>query len=111
MLECKHRNIDTPELREALNFLEPHIQPAWLIPQFREHALDHDQRDGVALEGQQQVLRATFPRIRESVRELLGKRMDKLAREFARTHDPKVRDELSRLSIERGKLAEPWVKV
>jgi hypothetical protein len=55
--------------------------------------------------------RATFPRIRESVRELLGKRMDKLARESARTHDPKVRDELSRLSIERGKLAEPWVKV
>jgi hypothetical protein len=28
VLECKHRNIDTPELREALNFLEPHIQPA-----------------------------------------------------------------------------------
>ena len=24
------------------------------------------------------------------------------------THDPKVRDEISRLSIERGKLAEPW---
>jgi hypothetical protein len=42
------------------------------------------------------------------VRELLGKRMDQLAREFARTHDPKLRDELSRLSIERGMLAEPW---
>jgi hypothetical protein len=70
--------------------------------------LDHDRREDVALEGQQQVLRATFPGIRDCVRELLGKRMDKLARDFARTHDPKVRDELSRLSIERGKLAEPW---
>jgi hypothetical protein len=64
VLECKHRNIDTPEMREALEFLEPHIQPTWLIPQYREHVLDHDQRDGVALEGQQQVLRATFPGIR-----------------------------------------------
>src|SRR5687767_7027074 len=90
VLECKRRNIDTPEMREALTFLEPHIQPVWLIPQYRDHALDHDQREGVALEGQQQVLRATFPSIRESVRELLGKRMDKLAREFARTHDPKI---------------------
>ena len=108
VLECKKRNIDTPEMREALIFLEPHIQPAWLIPQYREHALDHAQGDGVALEGQQQVLRATFPGIRDCVRELLGKRMDQLAREFAATHNPKVRDELSRLSIERGKLAEPW---
>jgi hypothetical protein len=108
VLECKKRNIDTPEMREALDLLEPHIQPTWLIPQCREHALDHAQGDGVALEGQQQVLRTTFPGIRESVRELLGKRMDKLAREFAAIHDPKVRDELNRLSIERGKLAEPW---
>jgi hypothetical protein len=59
-------------------------------------------------EGQQQVLRATFPGIRESVRELLGKRMDKLACEFARTHQPKITTELSRLSIKRGKLAELW---
>ena len=108
VLECRYRNIDTPEMREALDFLEPHIQPAWLIPQYRDHALDHDQSEGVALEAQQQVLRATFPGIRDSVRELLGKRMDKLAREFARTHEPKVRDELSRLSIERGKLPEAW---
>jgi hypothetical protein len=108
VLDCKHRNIDTPVMRDALTFLEPHIQPAWLIPQYREHALDHDRRRDVALEGQQQVLRATFPGIREPVRELLGKRMDKLACEFAATHDPKVRDEISRLSIERAKLRETW---
>ena len=26
-LECKKRDINTPELREALDFLEPYIQP------------------------------------------------------------------------------------
>lgn len=78
VLHCKKRNIDTSELREAFGFLEPHIQPDWLIPQYREHALDHD-RTEVAVEGQQQVLRATFPGVRESVRELIGKQMDALA--------------------------------
>jgi len=34
-LDCKKREVDTPELRAALDLLEPHIQPAWLIPQFR----------------------------------------------------------------------------
>jgi hypothetical protein len=52
VLDCKKRNIDTPEMTEALNFLEPLIQPAWLIPQFCEHALNHAKGDGVALEGQ-----------------------------------------------------------
>jgi len=94
-------------VRDALDFLEPHSRPNWLIPQYRYHALDHEQTD-VALEGQEQVLRATFPGIRESVRELLGQRMDQLARDFAATHDPKIVDELSRLSIERSKLSEPW---
>jgi hypothetical protein len=38
-LECKKREADTAELRAGLDFLEPHIQPAWLIAQFR-HNLD-----------------------------------------------------------------------
>ena len=33
-LECKKREADTAELRAGLDFLEPHIQPAWLIAQF-----------------------------------------------------------------------------
>ena len=36
----KQRDINTPELTEALNLLEPYIRPAWLIPQFRHHAKD-----------------------------------------------------------------------
>jgi len=71
-LDCKKREVDTPELRAALDLLEPHIQPAWLIPQFR-HLDGQQQHDYAAREGQQQVFRVTFPGIRNSVRALIGK--------------------------------------
>src|SRR4030095_3338458 len=110
-LECKKREADTPELRTALDLLEPHIQPAWLIPQFR-HNLDGEREHDFSMrEGQQQVFRVTFPGIRDSVRELLGVRMDALARKFHETHDMAVKDELERLLKEYGKLKEPWVFV
>jgi hypothetical protein len=107
-LECKKRNVDTPEMREALDFLESLVRPKWLIPQYRDHVLDHDQTTGVALEGQQQVLRATFPRIRDSVRVLLEVRMDSLAKKFHETHHMKVKDEIYRLARESMKLDGPW---
>ena len=109
-VECKKRDIDTPEVMEALDLLEPHIRPAWLIPQFRYH-LNRDPSVEVDQEGQQQVLRATFPRIRNSVKELIGKQMDALARRFAATHDMKVKEEIERLAGEYSKLGEPWVIV
>ena len=107
-LECKQRDIDTPEVREALTLLEPHIQPEWLIPQFRYHVQRYGQQHWWELEAQQQVLCAIFPRIRESVKDLLGKQMDALARQFAATHDMKVKKEIERLAKEYGKLGEPW---
>src|SRR5262245_63703821 len=107
-LESKKREVDTPELRAALDFLEPHIQPAWLIPQFR-HNLDGEQeREYCAREGQQQVFRATFPGIRNSVRELIGKPADALARKFHQTHDMAVKDELERLLKVYRELEKPW---
>jgi hypothetical protein len=60
-------------------------------------------------EGQQQVLRATFPGIRDSVKELIGKHMDALAQKFVRNHDMKVKDEIERLARAYGKLKEPSV--
>ena len=60
-LECKQRDIDTPEVREGLTLLEPHIQPEWLIPQFRYHVQRYGQQHWWELEAQQQVLRATSP--------------------------------------------------
>ena len=73
-LECKQRNIYTPELREALDFLQPRIRPEWLIPQFRYHAqLNGTNEIDVDKEAQQQALRAIFSLIRDSVKELPGK--------------------------------------
>ena len=78
--------------------------------QFRSH-LQRDPKVEVDAEGQQLVLRATFPGIRESVKDLLGKQMDALARQFAATHDMKVKDEIDHLAREREKLREPWMFV
>jgi hypothetical protein len=65
---------------------------------FRHHALKERTNNDFDREGQQQVLRATFPRIRDAVRELLRVRMDALARKFHVTHDMTVSDEIYRLS-------------
>jgi hypothetical protein len=59
-LECKKRHVNTSEVKEALDFLEPHVRPEWAIPQFRNH-LDGERDAEWQKEGQQQVLRATFP--------------------------------------------------
>ncbi|SRR6266481_956337 len=107
VLECKNRNIDTPEVREALDFLEPHIRPTWLIPQYR-HALDGHGDQGYEREGQQQVLRPSFEGIRDSVRDALGTRLDKLKRQFGSTHDVKVKEEIERLAAEYEKLKQRW---
>jgi hypothetical protein len=61
VLECKKRKVNTPEVTAALDLLESHIQPQWLIPQFRYHALEDLTDNHVEREGQQQVLRY-FPR-------------------------------------------------
>ena len=75
ILECKQRDISKPELNEALNFLQPLVRPEWLIPQFRYHAQLNDKNEvDVDKEAQQQALRRIFPRIRESVKDPLGKK-------------------------------------
>ena len=107
-LECKRRDVNTAEVREALDLLGPHIWPDWLIPQFRDH-LERNPNVEADKEGQQQALRAAFPGIRESVKNLLGVRKDVLAREFATTHDMNVKAEIGRLSNELTKLDQPWV--
>jgi hypothetical protein len=60
-VECKQRDINTSEVKDALDLLEPHIRPEWLIPQFRHH-IGGERENDYQREGQQQVLRATFPR-------------------------------------------------
>jgi hypothetical protein len=106
-LECKKRDINTPQVREALDLLEPYIRPEWAIPQFRHH-IGRVREIGYEREGQQQVLRPTFEGIRDSVRDLIGKKMDALARQFHQTHDMKVKEEIERLAKDYGALREPW---
>ena len=61
-LECKQRDIYSPEVREALNFLQPRIRLEWLIPEFRYHAqLNETNEVDLDKEAQQQALRAIFP--------------------------------------------------
>src|SRR5262245_52691815 len=84
VLECKKRDINTTEVKAALDLLERHIYPKWLILQFRHH-VENEEQPLEKREGQQQVLRATFPGIRNCVRELLGVRTDALARKFLET--------------------------
>src|SRR5262245_59730337 len=103
VLECKKRNIDTPEVKNALDLLERYIYPKWLIPQFRHH-VENEKQPLEKREGQQQVLRATFPGIHDSVRVLLEVRMDSLARKFHETKDLKVSDEIYRLAGEHEKV-------
>src|SRR5215472_1711410 len=107
VLECKKRNVNTLEVKEALDLLERYIYQKWLIPQFRHH-VENEEQPLEKREGQQQVLRATFPGIRNCVRELLGVRADALARKFHETKDMAVKDELERLLYEYGKLEKPW---
>jgi len=84
VLECKTRDFNTSEVREALDSLEPYIWPKWLVLQFRM-ALCRGGDGECDLEDQQELLRATFPGIRDSVRVLLQVRMDALARKFHET--------------------------
>jgi hypothetical protein len=42
---------------------------------------------------------------------LLEKQMDALARQFAATHDMKLKEEIDRLNSELVKLDRPWVFV
>src|SRR4030095_11150255 len=51
-LECKKRHVNTSEVKEALDFLEPHVRPEWAIPQFRSH-LDGEREAEWQKEGQQ----------------------------------------------------------
>jgi hypothetical protein len=108
VLECKKRDVNTPEVNQALDLLEPYIRPTWLIPQFRHHVLSERAYNPGGREGQQQVLRVTFPGIHDAVRVLLEVRMDRLALKFHETKDLKVRDEIYGLCRELIKLDQPW---
>jgi hypothetical protein len=106
-LECKKRNVNTPKATEALDLLAPYVRPKLVVAQFRHHIARERDNDHEK-EGQERVLRATFPEIRNSVRELIGTEMDALARDFPDTHDMEVKTVIEYLVREYDRLDEPW---
>ena len=108
VLECKKRNVNTPEATAAMDLLAPYVRPKLVVAQFRQHiARGHGKEH--EKEGQQQVLRATFPGIRNSIRELIGHELDALACDFPDTDDMELKNAIACLAKEYGKLGEPWV--
>jgi hypothetical protein len=91
-----------------LDLLAPYVKPKLVVAQFRyhiarEHGKEHEK------EGQQQLLRATFSGIRNSIRELIGQEIEELARDFPDTDDMELKNAIACLAREYGKLGEPWV--
>jgi hypothetical protein len=109
VLECKKRNVNTSEAAtEALDLLAAYVRPKLVVAQFRHHIAREGDNDHEK-EGQRQVLRATFPWIRNSVKELIGTEMDALARDFPDMHDMEVKNAIEYLAREYDRLGEPWV--
>jgi hypothetical protein len=105
-LDCKIRNINTPEVRTALEVLQPYCRPTWRITGFRDH-LQHEQ-GGPDSEGQQQVLRVYFGGIYQNVRELLSTQVNKLIRRYEKTKDLAAKRDLDRLKSKLERLPERW---
>ena len=105
VLDCKKKNVNTPEATAALDLLAPYVRPKLAVAEFGHHL----QSGETGREGQQQVLCTTFPKIRNSVRELVGTEMDALARDFPDTDDLELKNAIACLAKEYGKLREPWV--
>ena len=106
-VECKKRDIDTSEVREALDVLEPYCRPEWRITGFRDHLQRHDDFGaGPGAEGQQQNLRVYFGGIHDSVRKLLSAQIGRLNYGYRKTKDPALRAEIDRLTAELARLPE-----
>jgi len=107
-LDSKKRDIDTPEVRQALDLLDPVCMPKWRVAGFRDALRPHAGQIGHQLEGQQQVLRVYFGGIYTCVRGLLAVRIKKLNHWYKKANDPTVKAELDRLAAELEKLPERW---
>src|SRR5262245_17969093 len=108
VLECNQRNVNTTEATTALDLLAPYVRPKLVIARFRHHIAPEYGKEHET-EGPQQVLYATFPEIRNSIRELIGREMDALARDFPDTDDMEVKNAIACLAKEYSRLNEPWV--
>jgi hypothetical protein len=107
-LHSKERDIDTADVTEALDLLDPYCLPKWRIDQFRQSLTPHAGQFGPDFEGQQQVLRVSFAGIHDNVRKLLLAQIGSLNYRHRKTRDEAVKAEVDRLNAELEKLPERW---
>ena len=106
-VECKTRDVDTPEVREALDVVAPYCRPEWRVAGFRDH-LKRNDAFGPGGEGQQQNLRVYFAGIHANVRQLFQTRINGLDTRYRKTKDLAAKAELDRLTAELAALPERW---
>ncbi len=106
-IECKTRDIDTPEVREALDVLAPYCTAG-----MENHRFPRPPKAGRTVwsygEGQQQNLRVYFGCIYDNVRQLLQTQIDRLETCYRKTKDGAVKAELDRLRKALEGLPERW---
>jgi hypothetical protein len=107
-LDCKGRNIDTPEVREALETIDPYCLPRWRVKRFREHLHPHPGEFGPDTEGQQQALRVCFSGIYASIRDVLCAQVVALWNRYQKSRDYRTKAEVERLAKALKKMPKRW---
>ena len=110
-LECKKRNVDTPEVHERFDPFRAARSTGMAGSTISPPRAESPRRSDIRKRGSTTSASPFFRGHQDSVRDLLGKRMDALAREFHETHDLKIKEEIDRLAAELVKLDKPWVFV
>jgi hypothetical protein len=106
-VECKNKDVDRPDVNQALDVVELYVRPEWVVPQFRYH-LQREGNNAIDIADQQAVLNGTFFIINDCLKELVRKTMEALACEFDETRDLKVKEEIWRLVREYTKFKDSW---
>ena len=106
-VECRNKDVDKPDVNQALDVVELYVRPEWVVPQFRYH-LQREGNNAIDIADQQAVLNATFSIINDCLKELVRKTMEALACEFDETRDLKVKKEIWRLVREYTKFKDSW---
>ena len=102
---CKTRDIDTPEILEALDILGAHCSAKREIKEFRNNLRPVKVKNRRDVDGQQRRLRVHFSGIYTSVRQLLEGRILRLAAQYRHSQEVVVRDDLCRLTAELPKVS------
>lgn len=105
--ECKERSIDTPEVKEALDVLDPYSSTK-RMEGFRYNLRPSVGQYGADVEGQQQVLRVYFTGIHAAIRALIKVHLARLVARYGKTDDETLKGDIYRWNTELAKMSERW---